>query len=295
VTDGPGAGGRGPAGAAPLTVRSLLFVPGGRPDMVAKVPRWSPDVTVVDLEDAVAPGDKERARQAAVSAIAGLAAGPGRGLTLLIRVNPPGSPWFTADVAAAAGSRAAGVVLPKLEDPEQVAELRRLLAGHGRPDAVVVAGLETAPGVAAARALLASGVSAAYFGAEDYIADLGGRRTPGGQEVLYARSQVVLAARLCGVPAIDQAVVAVHDEQAFADDAAAGRSLGYTGKICLHPQQVARAHQVFTPSPEEVAHARAVLAAAGSGVGVVDGEMVDEVHAKMAAAVLRRAGEQSPG
>lgn len=282
-----------PAAGAPLRVRSLMFVPGGRPDMVAKVPRWSPDVTVVDLEDAVAAGDKDSARGAAVAAIAELAAGPGAGLTVLVRVNPPGTPWFAADVAAAAGSPAAGVVLPKLEDPGQAAELRRLLAGHGRPGAVVVAGLETARGVADARGLLAAGISAAYFGAEDYIADLGGRRTPGGAEVLYARSQVVLAARLSGVPAIDQAVVAVHDEQRFAQDAAEGRALGYTGKICLHPGQVAAAHRVFTPSPEEVGRAREVLAAARAGVGVVAGEMVDEVHVKMAAAVLRRAGEQA--
>lgn len=279
----------------PLTVRSLMFVPGGRPDMVAKVPRWSPDVTVVDLEDAVPPAGKDAARQAAVAAIADLAAGPGPRLMVLVRVNPPGTPWFAADVTAVAGSRAAGVVLPKLENRGQVAELRDLLAGHGRPGALVVGGLETARGVAAARELLGCGLAAAYFGAEDYIADLGGRRTSGGLEVLYARSQVVLAARLCGVPAIDQAVVAVHDERAFADDAGVGRSLGYSGKICLHPQQVVHAHRIFTPSPEEVAHARAVLAAARAGVGVVEGQMVDEVHAKMAAAVLRRAGETATG
>lgn len=277
--------------AGPLVVRSLLFVPGGRPDMVAKVPRWSPDVTVVDLEDAVAAADKDRARQAAVTAIADLAAGRGQGLTVLVRVNPPGTPWFAADVAAVAGSAAHGVVLPKLEEPGQVSELRLALTAHGRASATVIAGLETARGVAAARELLASGLAAAYFGAEDYIADLGGQRTAAGLEVLYARSQVVLAARLAGVPAIDQAVVAVHDEQAFADDAQAGRALGYTGKICLHPQQVAQAHRIFTPSPAEVAHARAVLSAARAGVGVVDGEMVDEVHVKMATAVLRRAGE----
>lgn len=277
---------------APLTVRSLLFVPGGRPDMVAKVPRRSPDVTVVDLEDAVAADDKDRARQAAVAGIVGLAAGPGRGLTVLARVNPPGTSWFAADVAAVARSPAAGVVLPKFEDPQQAADLHSMLAAHGRSGATVVAGLETARRVAASRELLGCGLAAAYFGAEDYIADLGGRRTPGGQEVLYARSQVVLAARLCGVPAIDQAVVAVHDEQAFTDDAAAGRALGYSGRICLHPAQVTQAHRIFAPSPQEVAHARAVLAAARAGVGVVEGEMVDEVHVKMATAVLRRAGEQ---
>lgn len=277
----------------PFPVRSVLFVPGNRPDMLAKVPRWTPDVTVVDLEDAIAHAGKDRARRTAVTAIADLGAGPGKDLAVLIRINPPGTAPFAADVAAVAESRAAGVVLPKLEDPEQVAELRSLLASHERTGTAVIAGVETARGVAAARELLARDLAAAYFGAEDYLADLGGRRTAGGQEVLYARSEVVLAARLCGVPVIDQAVLAVHDEQAFAADARTGRSLGYDGKICLHPQQVAQANRIFAPSPEEAAHARAVLAAAGAGVGMVDGEMVDEAHVKMAAAVLRRAGEQA--
>lgn len=280
----------GPVSEPPLAARSLLFVPGSRPDMIAKVPRWSPDVTVVDLEDAVPQDQKDEARHAAVAAIGALAAGTG--LVVLVRVNRPGSPWYPADIAAAAGSAAAGVVVPKLEHGTQVVEARRLLAEYGRAGPIVIAGLETARGVADCRDLLATGVTAAYFGAEDYIADLGGRRTTGNSEVLYARSQVMLAARLSGVTAIDQAVVAVRDDERFLADALEGRALGYDGKICVHPRQVELAHQVFTPSAGEIEHARAVLAAGQAGVGVVDGEMVDEVHLQMAAAVLRRAGER---
>lgn len=264
-------------------VRTLLFVPGGRPDRIAKVTRSSPDAVVVDLEDAVAPSGKDAARGMAIEAVDALDAGD---TVVLVRVNPPGSPWFDADVAAVAASRAAGVVLPKLERAEEVARLRAMLPGG----AVVIAGLETARGVADCRALLDAGVEAAYFGAEDYIADLGGRRTVDGDEVLYARSQVVLAARLSGVLAIDQAVVSVRDAARFRADAEQGRALGYQGKICLHPTQVDIAREVFTPSAEEIAHARAVMAAGASGVGVVDGQMVDDVHLRMAAALLQRAG-----
>lgn len=275
-----------PAAAA---ARSVLFVPGGRGDMIAKVGRSAPDVAVVDLEDAVAAPDKDTARRTAVAAVDAL--DPGR-TTVLVRVNPPSTPWFAADVAAAAASRAAGVVLPKVEHVDEVARLRSLLPG----DAVVVVGLETALGVADCRTLLAAGgITAAYFGAEDYIADLGGRRTPGGAEVGYARARVVLAARLAGVAPIDQAVVAVRDPQRFRDDARDGRALGYQGKICLHPTQVEIAHGVFTPSAEEVAHARAVLDAAAAGVGIVDGAMVDEVHVRMARTVLHRAQALGPG
>ncbi|HEY2505796.1 MAG TPA: CoA ester lyase [Streptosporangiaceae bacterium] len=277
----------------PLTARSLFFVPGHRPDMIAKVPRWSPDIAVIDLEDAVAQADKDRARQLAAEALPDLASAAGPTTMITVRVNAPGSPWFGADLAAAAGSPATGVVVPKLESSAQAAQVRELLRQHGRDDMAVIAGLETVLGVADARAVLAAaGVAAAYFGAEDYIADIGGLRTAASQEVLYARSQVVMAARLAGVTAIDQAVVAVRDDEQFIADAQVGRTLGYQGKICVHPVQVELAHRAFTPSEHEVVHARAVLSAAAAGVALVDGEMVDEVHAKLAEAVLRRAGEQ---
>ncbi len=276
-------------------VRSLLFMPGTRADMVAKIPRFGPDVAAVDLEDAVAAADKERARDTAAAAIDAL--DPDGPTTILVRVNPVSSPWFAADVAAAARCAAAGLVVPKLSSQHDLYEVRQAVVENGWGDALIVAGIETALGVADARPVLASGVAGAYFGAEDYIADIGGRRSPGGEEVLYARSQVCLAAYLGGLPAIDQAVVALGDDEHFLADARAGRALGYQGKICIHPRQVELAHRVFTPTPDEVAHARAVLAAGHAGVGVVDGQMVDSVHVKMAQSVLARAaGEpREPG
>ncbi|MBN9735682.1 MULTISPECIES: CoA ester lyase [unclassified Pseudonocardia] len=270
----------------PLTVRSLLFVPGGRPEMLAKVARSRPDAVVVDLEDAVAPADKEQARAAASAALR--EARPGAG-TVLVRVNPPGTPWHEADVAAVAdlAETVDGAVLPKYERVEQLDRVRSALP----PDTRVVVGIESARGVADARPLLEAGPDAAYFGAEDLIADLGGRRTADGTEVLYARSRVCLSAHLAAVPAVDQAVVAVREVERFRTDAEQARDLGYRGKICLHPTQVEAAHAVFTPSAEEVGHAREVLAASGTGVAVIDGQMVDAVHVAMARGVLARAGE----
>jgi citrate lyase subunit beta/citryl-CoA lyase len=176
-------------------------------------------------------------------------------------------------------------VLPKYESADTVAEIRARLPGA----ALVIAGLETARGVADCRRLLAHGVDAVYFGAEDYIADLGGHRTGTGEEVLYARSKVMLAARLAGVGAIDQAVVAIRDDARFVADAETGKSIGYTGKICVHPRQVELAHQVFTPSPEEIEHARQILEMAETGAGTLGGEMVDEVHVRMARQLIARA------
>ena len=272
--------------------RSMLFMPGSRADMIAKVPRFAPDVAVVDLEDAVAAGDKASARRTAAAAIDALdPESPENPSTVLVRVNPVGTPWFAADVAAAAGCAAAGIVVPKLATQPQLSQVREALAAHSWPGALVIAGIETVLGAADARTLLAGGaggLSAAYFGAEDYVADIGGRRSPGGEEVLYARSQVCVAAYLAGLPAIDQVVTDIADDELFLADARRGQSLGYQGKMCIHPRQVGLAHQVFTPTPDEVAHAQAVLAAGAAGVGVVDGQMVDEVHVRMARAVLAR-------
>ena len=278
---------------SPLTrARSLLFMPATQAGMIAKIPRIAPDVAVADLEDAVAAGDKERARDIAAAAIDALDwPDPRPPTTVLIRVNPVGTPWFAADVAAAAGCAAAGIVVPKLATQPQLSQVREALAAHSWPGALVIAGIETVLGAADARTLLASGtgeLSAAYFGAEDYVADIGGRRSPGGEEVLYARSRLCLAAYLAGLPAIDQVVTDIADDELFLADARRGQGLGYQGKMCIHPRQVGLAHQVFTPSPDEVAHAQAVLAAGAAGVGVVDGQMVDEVHVRMARAVLAR-------
>jgi citrate lyase subunit beta / citryl-CoA lyase len=269
----------------PFAPRSLLFVPGSRPDMIAKLPRWTADAAVIDLEDAVPVAGKDTARRAGVAAAAELDL---PGTAVLVRVNPAGSPWFRDDLRAVAGGAVDGVVLPKCESSAGLVEVRAAM-----PGGVIVAGLETAAGVAGCRDLLARDVDAAYFGAEDYIADLGGRRTVAGLEVLHARSEVMLACRLAGIGAIDQAVVAIGDDERYLTDAAAGREIGYTGKICVHPRQVELAHRVFTPSAAEVAHAREVLAVAEAGVGTVDGQMVDDVHVRMARQVLDRARDQS--
>lgn len=260
--------------------------------MVAKLGRWRPDAAVVDLEDAVPASDKVSARFMATDAIDDVAIDDGSlpATAMLLRVNPVGTPWFIEDLITAAGCRGLdGVVLPKYDDPTALTEVRRIFDQQGRTDLALLVGIETVRGVADARALLGPRVDAAYFGAEDYVADLGGRRSRTGIEVLYARSQVAIAGRLARVAVIDQAVVAIDDEAQFTADAEAGRDLGYRGKICVHPRQVALSHAVFTPGADEQDHARRVIEAFAGGVGVVDGEMVDEVHVRLARQVLARA------
>lgn len=265
----------------PLSPRSLLFLPGSRPELVDKITRFAPDIAAVDLEDAVPVAEKVAAREATLTALQGNDFGR---TLVLVRVNPAGSAWFADDVAAVAELPRVGVVLPKYEHRGDLECLRERLG----PEVPVIVGLETVRGVADSRHLLAGKVDAAYFGAEDYIAEIGGRRTADGLEVLYARSQVLMAAFLNHVSPVDQAVVAVRDDERFRLDAARGRDIGYTGKICVHPRQVELAHATFTPTEDEVRHARAVLRAADEGVAVVEGQMVDDVHVRMATAVLAR-------
>jgi len=183
-----------------------------------------------------------------------------------------------------------------------VPELQRFGAvavsgARGRPGnrPVILIGLiETMAGVMNAPALASetSALHALAFGGEDFISDIGGRRTPDGREVLYARSRVVLAARSAGLAAIDQVVVEIRDDDAFRRDAVDGRNLGYTGKMCLRPRQVELANEVFAPSPEEIDWSRRLVeaseaaAAAGRGVVELQGRMVDAPLLKRARDLL---------
>lgn len=274
-------------------MRNLLFAPAGRPDLVAKLPRSRPDGAVLDLEDAVPPAQKDSVRAALAGLVGDLLADAPE-LATYVRVNAPDTPWFDADVDALPVGLA-GVMVPKLEHQEQLARVTAALHRTGRDGLAVIAGLETARGVLDVSDLLGGPVIAAYFGAEDYVADLGGVRSAGSEEVLYARSRVALACRVAGVLALDQIVVDIHDADAFRVDAARGRALGYRGKLCIHPSQVGLAREAFTPSDEEVAAARALLAeaeraaAAGVGVIVVGGAMVDEPMLRAARDTLARA------
>jgi len=282
---------------APVTrLRSLLFAPATRPDMLAKLPRSNPDGVVVDLEDAVPVDAKDAARPGARAAAAELAvAHPG--LAVFVRVNAVPTEWFAADVAEACPPELTGIVVPKLESTDQVGTAATALADAGLGHLCMIAGSETALGVERARELYQPPVVAGYFGAEDFVADMGGVRTEESTEVLYARSRVALAARIAGVLAVDQVVTAFGDADRFLSDAAQGRALGYSGKLCIHPAQVPLAHRAFSPTAEEVERAERLVAAyeeaSARGVAAIafEGQMVDEPLARHARAVLAAARE----
>ena len=280
-----------PAAQSPARPRSVLFAPGNRADLIAKLPRSAPDAVVIDLEDAVpaTPEAKAAARPIARDAARDLVAAAPH-LAVFVRVNAVASPYFDDDLAVLT-PELAGVVVPKLESAGDVTRVMTALASRGLT-LPIMAGLETAPGVWNAREVMVPPVAWVYFGAEDYVTDLGGVRTPGNAEVLYARSRVALAARLAGVPALDIVVTRLNDEDAFREDARQGRALGYAGKLCIHPAQVALAHGEFGATLAERERAHALLAAAaeaaaqGRGTFAYAGQMVDEPMLAAARALL---------
>ena len=278
--------------------RSVLFAPANQPALVAKLSRSAPDVVVLDLEDAVPAPNKGEARAAAVDAIVTLGAPDGAPL-VAVRVNSVRTSWFDDDVSAVVAAGVGAIVVPKLESIDDVRRLHAAVTAASAtttraPGAtpLLVAGIETARGVADARTYLADGFAACYFGAEDYVADMGGERTSSNDEVRFARGYVALAARVCGVAALDIVTADISDAERFAREAAEARALGYAGKLCIHPRQVALARDAFTPTEQQVDRARRVLAAWAEanarGVGAIafEGQLIDEPMATRARAVL---------
>lgn len=276
-----------------MRLRSVLFAPADRPDLLRKLPRSEPDAVVIDCEDGTALAAKSEAREHA-RVVGDEIAGE---VAVWVRVNGTETDWFDGDIRWAIGDRCSGIVVPVVESQIQLDAVLHAFEAVGRPPLPVIAGLETARGVADARDILThQSVAAAYFGAEDYIADLGGVRTESNLEVLHARSEVALAGRLTQVPVLDQVVVAFQDESRFRREAAEARAMGYAGKMCIHPSQVLHANDAFTPGTAEVTFARRVIAAhaaaqrEGRGVSVVDGRMIDEPLVAQARRTLELAG-----
>lgn len=275
--------------------RSVLFAPGNRADLIAKLPRSGPDAVVIDLEDAVpaTPEAKAAARPIARDAARDLMAAAPH-LAVFVRVNAPHSLYFEDDLAVLT-PELSGVTVPKLEAAADVTRVAQALAKRGL-ELPIFAGLETGAGVWNAREIMGTApVAWAYFGAEDYTTDLSGQRMAGNLEVLYARSRVALAARLAGVAALDIVVTALNDAPTFHADAEQGRALGYCGKLCIHPAQVALAHEHFGPTEKERERALKLLdaahaaALAGHGAFSFEGQMVDEPMLAKARAVLAEA------
>lgn len=268
--------------------RSLLFVPAVRPDRFPKALATGADAVCLDLEDGVAPGAKETAREQAFALLAGRE--PSRAETSL-RINDVKTALGRADLAAlaAAGVRPDALMLPKVAGASEIAEVEAALAGTGAALPLIVQ-LETAAGLTAAAEIAAASpnVSAVFFGAIDLAVDLG--CAVEWEALLYARSRVVLAAGAAGVSALDSPCMDVPAVDALAGESRRARRLGFAGKAAIHPSQVPVIQRAFSPSAEEVAWARKVVEAyerQQGGVLLVDGQLVERPVVRSARRSLR--------
>ncbi|AUM75029.1 HpcH/HpaI aldolase/citrate lyase family protein [Paracoccus jeotgali] len=252
-------------------IRAPLFVPADRPERFAKAAASGADAIILDLEDAVAADAKPEARE--------MLAADFTDLPVWVRINPPATPWHKADLAAVAALPCAAVMLPKAED---AATCTAVAAATGKP---VVALVETAIGLANCRAIAtAEGVARLAFGSIDFCADLGCAHDR--DVLLPARWELVLASRLAGIAApLDGVTVELSDPAISHDDALHAVALGMSGKLCIHPKQIAAVLRAFAPTPAQIDWARRVLAS-GDGAVSVDGAMVDEPVRIRARAIL---------
>jgi citrate lyase subunit beta/citryl-CoA lyase len=274
--------------------RSLLFSPGDRPEFMRKAPGSGADVVCFDLEDAVAPGQKQAAREAVHEVLSDPAFDPDCEVT--IRVADEAA----KDLEAVLGDdpeavRLDAVMVPKVADAEDVELVADLLAERDA-EVPILALVESARGVLNAAAIADSeATDALVFGAEDLAADVGATRTDEGTEVLYAREHVVLAASAAGVDAIDTVYTDYGDSEGLKEDTEFAIELGYDGKMAIHPSQVSVVNDAFTPDPDRVEWAETVLAARdeadaeGKGVFSVDDQMIDAPLIAQAERIVERA------
>jgi citrate lyase beta subunit len=264
-------------------LRSLLFAPGSDERKLAKALSSAADAVVCDLEDAVAPGDKEAARDVVAATLSGAATGPAR----LVRINAVGTPWFADDLAFAGTLGLDGLVLPK-SSPEAV----EALGSAGPP---VIAIVETAMGLRQAFEIASEPrVAALVLGAVDLGAEVGLEPRADAQEILYARSKVAIDSASAGIRGpFDVVHLDFGDTAGLEEQSRLARALGFRGKACIHPGQVETINRIFSPSKRELEWARKIVASfegQSEGVLSVNGTMVDKPVVDRARRILEEAG-----
>lgn len=292
------------------TLRSLLFVPGDSDKKFAKIAGCGADAVILDLEDAVAPANKLDARDKVADFLRAFDRSAPGAPELWVRINPLDSGLAESDLAAIVPARPDGIVQPKPDGPEDVAKVSSLLdhmeLAHGlKPGAIGIIPVTTETAIAPSR--LGDYASAGLtrlrgltWGAEDLAAALGatGNRGPDGEWLFtyrLVRSLTLMAAHAAGVPAIETLHADFRDEAGLLATSRQARAEGFSGRLAIHPAQVAPINEGFTPSAEEVAFARRVVAAfdaePNAGTVGIDGKMFDIPHLKAARRTLGLAGE----
>jgi citrate lyase beta subunit len=275
--------------------RSVLYMPGSNPRALDKARSLAADALILDLEDAVLPSEKPRARDLVAEAVEAGGYGPRK---LVIRINGLGTEWGEADLARAVRAAPDAVLVPKVDTPEQIRDIAaRMEALDADPRTSIWAMMETplamlnAGGIAAAHPRLAGFV----LGTNDLAKDLGAAHTPDRLPLLTSLSLCLLAARAHALVCIDGVYNAFQDDEGLRAACRQGREIGFDGKTLIHPRQLAVANEVFAPARDEIDLARQQVeafetaSARGEGVAVVNGRIVENLHVATARRLLARA------
>ena len=274
--------------------RSVLYMPGSKPRALEKARGLAADVLILDLEDAVVPAEKAAARQQVLDAIS---EGGYGSRELVIRINGLDTEWGADDLAAAAMSGADAVLIPKVESAGMIADAVAKLDAAGAPATLSVwAMMETPLGMLNAAEIAASPrLACLVMGTNDLVKELDAAHTETRLPVITALGLCMLAARAYGLAIVDGVYNAYKDEDGLRASCLQGKEMGFDGKTLIHPAQLAVTNEVFAPSSDDIALAERYVAAfaeteaAGQGVAVVDGRIVENLHVETAKKLLNRA------
>jgi len=268
--------------------RSVLYIPGSNARALDKARGLAADAIIFDLEDAVAPDAKDEAR---ATLRAELDKGGYGNRAKLVRINGFDSPWGNADIQAFRNADIDGILLPKVNSAYDVETLAEMMS-----DVAIWAMMETASGVLNAKEIAAHPrLAGIVMGTNDLVKELGARPGPDRAEIQTALQMSAIAARADGVPIVDGVYNAFKDDEGLWNECDQGRRLGFDGKTLIHPAQIAIANEVFAPSAADLDLARRQIAAfeeaeaAGKGVAVVDGKIVENLHIVTAKALIAKA------
>ena len=278
-------------------LRSLIFVPGNRANMLERALDFNADIIMVDLEDSVPPAEKVAARDLARQWVPTLRQA---GKRVMVRANSLDTGLTRDELTAVISPDLYGVSVGKTESVWDLREIDRIIAPLEAAAGLQPGQIKLIPWIESARAVVNVNEMAAAlprglaiaFGAEDYTNDMGIQRTDDGAEVYHPRATIAIAARAAGVAALDSPYVAFRNPEGLRQDAGVARQLGYTGKFAIHPAQIDPINELFSPLPEDVAYARRVMEAwneaeaAGRGSLNLDGKMVDVPVVKRAQNLL---------
>lgn len=286
-------------------LRSLLFVPGNKDNMLEKALTFRPDAFIPDMEDSVPTAEKANAREVIKLFLPKLAAS---GVPVIPRVNSLDTEWIEADLAAVVGPHVYGISVGKVDVPDDIAAISDLITEFEEKAGIEAGSLKLIPWLESAKAIVhcyqicsaSPRIVGVAFGGEDFTHDMGIERLEDESEVTYPRNVLCIAARAANIAALDTPYFRFKDEDGLEANIALAKQTGFKGKFAIHPAQIEAINAGFSPSRAEIELARRIVAAfeeaerQGRGSTSLDGKVIDVPVVKRARAVLALAGDESP-